>query len=204
MGGRMNKENVGVIVGGEIEVIVLDKDGKEIHREKKPMDSFTRNIMNLIAMFDTNVWYANDVNGDSVYFAFKKANDNYLYDASVLAPAGEDKYGILVGSSDMAFEVTQYNLGSKISHGTGSGQLQYGETLVADYGNDYKTWQRAFDNLSGADIVVKEIGMFAKVVREEAGVPKDYYVMLARDVITTTTVPNGGRLIVKYTFKINP
>jgi len=28
--------------------------------------------------------------------------------------------------------------------------------------------------------------------------------MLARDVITTTTVPNGGRLIVKYTFKINP
>lgn len=191
-------------VSGEVEVIVLDKDGKEIHREKKPMDSFTQNVMNLLGMFDAGGWVAIDVNGNSVTFTFKNATDNYLYNAEVLAPSGEDKYGILVGSSDTAFDVTQYNLGSKISHGTGSGQLQYGDTSVVDYGADYKTWQRAFDNLSGADVVVKEIGMFAKVTREESGVPKEYYVMLARDVITTTTVPNGGRLIVKYTFKINP
>jgi len=191
-------------VSGEVEVIVLDKDGKEIHREKKPMDSFTQNVMNLLGMFDAGGWVAIDVNGNSVTFTFKNATDNYLYNAEVLAPSGEDKYGILVGSSDTAFDVTQYNLGSKISHGTGSGQLQYGDTSVVDYGADYKTWQRAFDNLSGADVVVKEIGMFAKVTREESGVPKAYYVMLARDVITTTTVPNGGRLIVKYTFKINP
>lgn len=191
-------------VSGEVEVIVLDKDGKEIHREKKPMDSFTQSVMNLLGMFDAGGWVAIDVNGNSVTFTFKNATDNYLYNAEVLAPSGEDKYGILVGSSDTAFDVTQYNLGSKISHGTGSGQLQYGDTSVVDYGADYKTWQRAFDNLSGADVVVKEIGMFAKVTREESGVPKAYYVMLARDVITTTTVPNGGRLIVKYTFKINP
>jgi len=191
-------------VSGEVEVIVLDKDGKEIHREKKPMDSFTQNVMNLLGMFDAGGWVAIDVNGNSVTFTFKNATDDYLYNAEVLAPSGEDKYGILVGSSDTAFDVTQYNLGSKISHGTGSGQLQYGDTSVVDYGADYKTWQRAFDNLSGADVVVKEIGMFAKVTREESGVPKAYYVMLARDVITTTTVPNGGRLIVKYTFKINP
>jgi len=191
-------------VSGEVEVIVLDKDGKEIHREKKPMDSFTQNVMNLLGMFDAGGWVAIDVDGNSVTFTFKNATDDYLYNAEVLAPSGEDKYGILVGSSDTAFDVTQYNLGSKISHGTGSGQLQYGDTSVVDYGADYKTWQRAFDNLSGADVVVKEIGMFAKVTREESGVPKAYYVMLARDVITTTTVPNGGRLIVKYTFKINP
>jgi len=191
-------------VSGEVEVIVLDKDGKEIHREKKPMDSFTQSVMNLLGMFDAGGWVAIDVSGNSVTFTFKNATDNYLYNAEVLAPSGEDKYGILVGSSDTAFDVTQYNLGSKISHGTGSGQLQYGDTSVVDYGADYKTWQRAFDNLSGADVVVKEIGMFAKVTREESGVPKAYYVMLARDVITTTTVPNGGRLIVKYTFKINP
>jgi len=191
-------------VSGEVEVIVLDKDGKEIHREKKPMDSFTQSVMNLLGMFDAGGWVAIDVSGNGVTFTFKNATDNYLYNAEVLAPSGEDKYGILVGSSDTAFDVTQYNLGSKISHGTSSGQLQYGDTSVVDYGADYKTWQRAFDNLSGADVVVKEIGMFAKVTREESGVPKEYYVMLARDVITTTTVPNGGRLIVKYTFKINP
>ncbi|RLB79250.1 MAG: hypothetical protein DRH17_14080 [Deltaproteobacteria bacterium] len=191
-------------VNGEIEVIVLDKNGKEIHREKRPMDSFTRNIKNLLTMFDTGGWLVSDVNGSSVTFMFKNASDEYLYNAEVLAPSGNDDYGILVGSSDTAFDVYQHSLGAKISHGTGSGQLSYGETSVVDFGDDYKTWQRAFDNLSGSDIVVREIGMFAKVTREESGVPTPYYVMLARDVITTTTVPNGGRLIVKYTFKINP
>jgi len=191
-------------VSGEIEVIVLDKNRKEIHRVKRPMDSFTKNIKNLITMFDTGGWTVDDVNGNTVTFAFKNASDNFLHNAEVLAPSGNDNYGILVGSSDTAFDVNQDDLGAKIPHGTGSGQLSYGDTSVVEFGDDYKTWQRAFDNLSGADIVVKEIGMFAKVTREESGVPTPYYVMLARDVITTTTVPNGGRLIVKYTFKINP
>jgi len=52
-------------VSGEVEVIVLDKDGKEIHREKKPMDSFTQNVMNLLGMFDAGGWVAIDVNGNS-------------------------------------------------------------------------------------------------------------------------------------------
>jgi len=168
------------------------------------MDSFTKNIKNLITMFDTGGWTVDDVNGNTVTFAFKNASDNFLYNAEVLAPSGNDDYGILVGSSDTAFDVNQDDLGAKIPHGTGSGQLSYGDTSVVEFGDDYKTWQRAFDNFSGADITVKEIGMFAKVTREEAGVPTPYYVMLARDVITSTTVPNGGRLIVKYTFKINP
>jgi len=192
------------IIGGEIEIIVEDREGNVIEHIKKPMDSFTKNILNLICMFDTGGWVTTDVGGNTVTFAFKNATDNYLYNAEVLAGSGDDNYGILVGSSDTAFDVTQHNLGSKIPNGTGSGQLSYGETSVVDSGDDYKTWQRAFDNLSGADITVKEIGMFAKVIREESGVPQTYYVMLARDVITTTTVPNGGRLIVKYTFKINP
>jgi len=191
-------------VSGEIEVIVLDRNGKEIHKEKRPMDSFTRNALKLLTVFDAGAWNAIDVDGNTVGFTLKKANDLYWYDASVLAPSGDDNYGILVGSSDADFDVTQHNLGSKIAHGTGSGQLSYGETSEVGEGNDYKTWQRAFDNFSGADITVKEIGMFAKAVREESGVPQTYYIMLARDVITTTTVPNGGRLIVKYTFKINP
>ena len=191
-------------VNGEIEVIVLDKNGKEIRRVKRPMDSFTYNVMTLLAMFDSDGWAVNDVSNNAVTFEFKKGTNNYLYNAEVLAPSGNDDYGILVGSSDTAFDVLDTNLGAKIPHGTGSGQLSYGATSEVSYGADYKTWQRAFDNLSGADIVVKEIGMFAKVTREESGVPQTYYVMLARDVITTTTVPNGGRLIVKYTFKINP
>jgi len=191
-------------VSGEIEIIVKNKDGKVIKQFRKPMDSFVNNMLTLMTMFDSNGWSVKDVNGNTVNFYFKNQADNYLYNAEVLAPSGDDSYGILVGSSDATFEVTQYNLASKIPNGTGSGQLSYGETSIVGAGDDYQTWQRAFDNMSGSDITVKEIGMFAKVTREESGVPTPYYVMLARDVITTTTVPNGGRLIVKYTFKINP
>jgi len=191
-------------IGGEIEIIVQDKHGKTIKHFKKPMDSFVNNMLKLMTLFDAGAWNVIDTSGNTVGFTLKKATDLYWYDASILAPSEEDNYGILVGSSDAAFDVSQYNLQSKIPNGTGTGQLQYGETSEVGEGSDYKTWQRAFDNLSGADVTVKEIGIAAKVVREESGILQTYYVLLARDVITSTTVPNGGRLIVKYTFKINP
>jgi len=194
----------GEIIGGEIEVIVEDRYGNVIKHIKKPMDSFVKNVLDLLCMFDTGGWSAKDRNGNSVSFFFKNAADDYLYNAEVLAPADDDNYGILVGSGTTAFSVNDYDLASPISHGTGSGQLSYGEMSVVGSGDDYKQWQRSFDNNSGADITVNEIGIAAKVTREEAGSPVAYYVLLARDVISATTVPNGGRITVKYTFRINP
>jgi len=194
----------GEVIGGEIEVIVEDRYGNVIKHIKKPMDSFVKNILNLICMFDTGGWVTTDRNGNTVNFYFKNAADNYLYNAEVLAPADDDNYGILVGSGTTAFSVNDYDLASPISNGTGSGQLSYGEMSVVASGDDYKQWQRSFDNNSGADITVNEIGMAAKVTREEAGSQVVYYVLLARDVISATTVPNGGRITVKYTFRINP
>lgn len=190
--------------GGEVEIIVEDRDGRVIKHIRKQMDSFVSNIKDLIAMFDTGGWSVRDKNGNAVVFAFKYATDNYLYNAEVLAPEGDDNYGIIVGESSTDFNVTDYWLYAQISHGTGAGQLEYGETVVLDYGDDYKTWQRNFDNSYGGDINVHEIGIAAKVTREEGGTQVEYFVLLARDVIPATTVPEGGRLTVRYTFKINP
>jgi len=191
-------------IGGEIEIIVQDKHGKTIKHLKKPMDSFVRNFMNYIHFADPGYWTCFDRNGTGVTFQSVSSGDNYLHSVYILASEGEDEYGILVGSSDVAFDPTQYDLDSPITHGTGAGQLEYGAMSVVDVGDEYKTWQRAFDNSSGADVVVKEIGIAVKANRYEGGSVVAYYILLARDVITSTTVPNGGRLIVKYTFRINP
>lgn len=193
-----------VKVSGEIELIVLDKNGKVIKQFSKPMDSFVKNFMYYIYFADPWYWVATDKNGNSVTFNPPSNGDDYFYNAYILAGEGEDNFGIIVGNSDASFNVAQYWLQSQIMHGTSSGQLEYGATSVAEYGDDYKTWQRAFDNSSGADVVVKEIGIAVKVNRYEGGSIVPYYILLARDVITSTTVPNGGRLIVKYKFKINP
>jgi len=188
--------NGGKVIGGDIELIVEDKDGRVVKHIKKPMDSFVKNVNWLLNIYDKNAWAVTDVTGANV-------NVDPIT-ASVLAPAGEDNYGILVGTGSTAFSITQYSLVSKISHGTGSGQLSYGEQSVIDYGNDFEQWQRSFDNNSGADITVYEIGMACRTTKLANGTSETHYILLARDVITPVTVPNGGRLTVKYKFKINP
>jgi hypothetical protein len=193
-------------IGGEIEIIVIDKEtGKILTHIKKPMNSFVVNMKNLITLFENNPgygygWSATNTNGVGRVIDIQSG-------VFLIAPGGDHNYGILVGSSDSPFDVSQYNLINKIPHGVGAGQLSYGAVTVAEDTPTYKTWQRPFDNLSGGDVVVKEIGIACKYVAyltlsqllSETG-----YVLLARDVIPTTVVPNNTSLVVKYTFKINP
>jgi hypothetical protein len=187
-------------IGGEVEIIVYDKDKNIIQHIKKPMDSFVQNMKRW--MCDTlnsenyPTWNFVDTGGNNrtAYFASSS------YAVSMNAPTGDDNYGILVGSSDVAFDTAQYNLGSKIQNGSGTGQIGYqGVTVYQDQPNQ-RTWQRAFVNTSGGDITVREIGFAIKVVTTAT-----YYALLARDVLSTpVTVPNYGTLVVRYTFKINP
>jgi hypothetical protein len=188
-------------IGGEIEIIVYDKDKNIIQHIKKPMDSFVQNMKRwmceVLNCEGYAVWNFVDTGGTNRTFGLNNAN----LITSMNAPTNDDSYGILVGSSDVAFDVAQYNLGSKIPNGYGTGQIGYqGVTIYQDQPN-LKTWQRAFVNTSGGDITVREIGFAVKV---GYGSPT-YPVLLARDVLSTpVTVPNYGTLVVRYTFKINP
>ena len=155
-----------------------------------------KNVAFLLNIYDKNAWIVNDMSGAEAHVD--------PMTASVLAPAGEDNYGILVGTDSTPFDVMQYSLGAKISHGTGSGQLSYGEQSTIVGTAEYEQWQRSFDNNSGADITVREIGMACRTTKLFDGTSETHYILLARDVITPTTVPNGGRLTVRYTFRINP
>jgi len=196
-------------LGGEIEITVHDKDGNLIKKFKQPMHTFVDNagaiIMCAFAMgCDAAAGFTVlNVLGDTKNIAYE--DQTSAGDYCVTAGAGVDTHGIVVGTSDASWTWSQYCLQAQITHGTGSGQLSYGATtrsFSANSGQPAKcTIQRSFDNNSGGDITVREIG-WQLVAKDISGNPVNF--MIARDVITATTVPNGGRLTVTYNILINP
>jgi len=117
--------------------------------------------------------------------------------------AGEDDYGIVVGSGTSPASNTDYKLASKISHGTGAGQLlynsmseQYISTSEVSGNVDFVFW-RTFTNDSGGNVTVNEIGVYAKTI---ATIYR--YFCLVRDKLgTSRTIADGETYQVTYTFR---
>jgi len=192
----MEERNVGSVF---YEIEVYDDKGNLIEKKSGKGDSILGNWVNLYMAIRAGQEYNfQDTGGTNRYISNMAFNN-----CGMLAPAGNDSYGILVGTGTTSVSMNDYALASKIPHGTGSGQLSYGDTSSYNDLSDTR-WsvglQRSFDNNSGADITINEIGMVMKV---NDGT-NDYYVLIARDVISATTVPNGGRVTVKYWITWNP
>jgi hypothetical protein len=86
-------------------------------------------------------------------------------------------------------------LGALIAHGTGAGQLTYQASGFNSKAYALKVWtatsKRIFNNNSGGDITVKEIGLYSAY----------YYVyyLTERSVLSpAVTVPNGAQLTATY------
>jgi hypothetical protein len=114
-----------------------------------------------------------------------------LYGASWLdilgASAGQDKVGIVVGTSTSAVSANQTALVSPIANGTGLGQLQYGSCTISapqQSGNQVLVAvRRDFTNASGQPININEVGIYAGVV-DNNFIPR-YIKAILRDVLST-------------------
>lgn len=129
--------------------------------------------------------------------------DDNDYPFSINAESGEEYWGLVVGTGDMAEDNENYRLESKIPHGSGAGELEHGGTSYNDpvASGSYYQWHiyRTFTNSSGSSIEVKEIGA---QVRYQAS-PAAKYALIWRDVLSPTiTVPNGQVLTVNYYLRI--
>lgn len=189
-----------------IEFEVADKNGKIIRKGKRIGHSWVGNLIALLSSFA----YGGSTSGATAYIGSTRADltatDNtttgipvytsgsYGYLFGMNAPAGDDTYGIVIGSSDVAVSLSQYNLQSKIPNGTGSGKMTYNTSTVESLTKSdiwYVRILRTFTNNSGSNITVKEIGLIMYIY------PKK--VMFARDVISGgITVPNGSVLTLRY------
>jgi hypothetical protein len=178
------------IIEAYIEWELLDPKGRVVKRGRQPVKSFVKAwIMGLYSSFIVGNATALDITGTS--------RTETLYPFQINAPAGNANYGIVVGSSDTPVTRDDYKLGSQIAHGTGTGQLTYGATSI-DSPVTYSTGYlirviRVFTNNSGADITVKEIGVYFYGL--------GHYYCIIRDVLSTpVTIPNGYSWTVRYNF----
>jgi hypothetical protein len=97
------------------------------------------------------------------------------------ATGGDANYGILVGTGTTAVTTADYAVETQIAHGTGSGQLNHGATVVGgavDAGSGCTmTISRQFGNASGGSITIRELCLVCMT-------HNGYYFLLSRDIVT--------------------
>jgi len=199
-----------------LEVEVKDKSGNILHIHRQKSKSLLKNFAQMLSCMFTaernavSTTITNTSGTSQTFFAsFFGTNPSYTIGVAPLcmnAPAGNDTHGIQVGSGSTPVSRDDYKLDTKISHGSGSGQLQYGAmTIGIPNGtppNTVFSVSRTFTNGSGADVTINEIGL---VILNCCYNP-DYqlgYFLIARDVLSSPqTVGNGYSITVRYIFTI--
>jgi hypothetical protein len=200
-------------IGLYYEVILKDRNGKVVKRFKRKSESWLRAFITLLRglylqRYGAGVVTVNIVSEDGVTGAFpcnySPTTISWVYPCCN-GDVGDVSQGIVVGSSDVANDINTYALGSKISHGTESGQLVYNAMTFEDVVNPSGTilqfrMTRVFTNNSGADVTVKEMGLLARILSSNVGAKS---LLLARDVLSTPiTIPDGYSLTLRYIVKI--
>lgn len=190
-------------------------EGDDIISDKVvPVHSFVRNFGMLLkhGLDAASNSDAVDVSGTARYSAVQARNcysgvyDNiFIAGMNCIAAAGETTGGIVIGTSNAAFDVVQYNLQALISHGAGAGQMTYAAmsspsepsfsdpTLILSLTRDIA-------NNSTASITVREIGLKGYPVGYVAfsSSPVRYEILYLRDIIPDTVVAAGQVLNVQY------
>ena len=185
----MKKANIDLFV----EIEVKNKKGKTVYKKRFRSKSWVKNFVEILRS-----QFANED-------ATVKATDGNDYILSVdyifvKASEGEDTFGIQVGSGTTSPTPNDYILDNKINHGTGAGELRYGNVTVETVSvTDTNVSQfrviRVFTNDSGGSVDVNEIGLVASF--------SGYYVLIARDVLASTvTLADGETLTVRYIVKV--
>jgi hypothetical protein len=200
-------------IGLWYEVILRDRDGKVVKRFKRKSESWLRAFITLLRglylqRYGASVVTVNIVSEDGVTGAYPcnyaPTTISWVYPCCN-GDVGDTSQGIVVGSSNTPNDINTYALGSKITHGTGSGQLVYNAMTFEDITNPSGTilqfrMTRVFTNNSGADVTVKEMGLLARILTSNVGAKS---LLLARDVLSTPiTIPDGYSLTLRYIVKI--
>ncbi|MDO8614514.1 MAG: hypothetical protein Q7T33_02105 [Dehalococcoidia bacterium] len=201
-------------IGAVLEWTVRRADGTVRERVAKKAESYVRQFLDLLLVQMTGVpevcpAQITDTSGALRDVAASSLN----FDCA--AVANIDAYGVVVGIGAGAPTIGDYALQSKIAHGVGAGQLQYGGVAfgmpTSNLSASHFTVTRDFANGSGNPIVVYEIGLYVKGdmpvllsnsqnrANDSASNPTVQYFCTIRDVIGTgITILNGETLTVNY------
>lgn len=215
--------HLGVLPVLYIETKITNLNGTIVEENKYKANSFNRNFYNFIAGVLTSSTFPDAVTFGAGKMNYKDITGTVRTSTSLQliqswgvasgsnvfvcgAAVGNHDFGIMVGSGNSAESFEGYDIQTKITHGVGAGNLQYGATTspsaVATYNAPTKTWTqqliRTFTNSSGGDVVVNETCLITN--GSLGGAIKT---MVERTVFPSTkTVGNGQVLTVTYAFAL--
>ena len=156
-------------------VIVHDENGKVVYRRRYKSRSFVEGFLNALGNDFANAGYFSSPN-------------------------------LVVGSGTTQPSITDTGLTAQIGNGTASGQLQYGKDsftspIVNTSTNTASfTWSKTFNNGSGGNVTVSEVGAYVNVVTSST--TTTYFIL--HDLLPSpiTLAPNQV-LTVVYTITIS-
>lgn len=203
----MAEGELGVI----LEWLIHDKDGNLVPERsgKKKSESFVRQFIECLYIhmdLVSSLWGYEVKNTDGYYRTLVPVGRSF----DTTALISEDQFGTVVGTDNTAPTINDYALGTQIAHGTGVGQVQYGNEA---YGLPTSTAAissftvvRAFSNVSGGTITVNEVGLYVRWATLSG--PNSYnvmgfsYFMTIRDVIAGgVNLLDGETLTINYRFQ---
>ena len=168
-----------------VTIEVIDKNGKILEKRRWKSKSWTLNMITFLRVHFGDVEDSVvDINGDPRSIAYNNPE-------SVKAGAGNDSYGIVVGSGTPG----TWRLGSKIPHGTTTNRLQYEAVTVSSIYDHQFDIARNFMNVSGGDITVSECGLY---VWHADNYPTAF---ILDEISPPITVPDQAALRIVYTIK---
>ena len=210
-----------------VQIDSFDKNGNVTTRCEFKSNSFVRNAYNIIAFqigafqtyragFGDSYSSLKDQNNGQRDLADSTGDSNESASCCRVGGSGSSSYAvqnsfincgaIILGTSDNAESINDYALGAIVADGAGVGQLTRGAVSQVsglwDEANRlvFSSYSRLFTNNSGADIIIKEIGLLNKVKVGATGYVYD--VLWARDVLPTpVTIANGEAKTFTYVVK---
>lgn len=151
---------------GKIELTLTidsyDKNGKLYKTETKECHSWVKQYLaSLRALMNGTADNIKDVGGTDRPFPHTSAVTPLTKTLFAKAVEGDTNYGILVGTGTNAVNLADYTIQTKITHGSGAGQLSYGAVTITSadvVGSTVKfTVARTFSNNSGDSITIQEV-----------------------------------------------
>jgi len=199
--------------------IIRDSEGKvvKVHRQRSrsPTSNFILLMLPITYFTNTNSSVTIKNTGGSTYNYRPAINGNAQ---AISYPNNQNNSPtyllmIQVGSGTQSNPYNAYSLASPTANGSGAGQLIYGQpsipsNITVSGSEAYFTISQAFNNNSGSTITITEVGIIVRIQTiSVSGSSSTNFgqVLVWYDVLSSSiSIPNGGTLVIYYTFMVNP
>lgn len=189
------------------ERLLIPKDVPLIlNKHEQPIHSWNRNAFNIMACQFLGINSTDDVVFGDAHINIKDQGGDLRGSSSYALSWGghlghgggmnDDERGIIVGTGDTEEAFDDYVMDSKISDGSGAGELfyfaQFKPTVI--WNSDDRTWtithERYFKNNDGSSITINEVGIAEYIYATTL----QYYILTLRDALSSGIAIASGKV----------